>query len=184
MSERQTAPVSQTLPATGSTYRRRIGSRERAGARDKRRIADGVRWRYDGPGECTLLRVLAKSRVDIGHVVAAAVAFYGCPLLPRACLVNGVDDIVDARLRRLRKSCYRPISKWIENGSASRGKRLDVASWASYLSSFVSPSWDSRSLKDLQASKPPSKNRRSFLAKSLLAGNVRSGTSGVIWRRN
>jgi len=57
MSERHTGPVSQILRATGSTYRRRIGSRGRAGNRDKRRIADGVRWRYDAPGECTLLQV-------------------------------------------------------------------------------------------------------------------------------
>jgi hypothetical protein len=57
MSERHTGPVSQTLRATGSTCRRRIGPRGRAGNRDKRRIADGVRWRYDAPGECTLLQV-------------------------------------------------------------------------------------------------------------------------------
>ena len=57
MSERQAGPVSQTLRATGSTYRRRIGPQERAGNRDKRRIAAGVRWHYDGPGECILLGV-------------------------------------------------------------------------------------------------------------------------------
>jgi len=57
MSEHHTGPVSQTLRATGSTYRQRIGPRGRAGNRDKRRIADDVRWRYDAPGECTLLRV-------------------------------------------------------------------------------------------------------------------------------
>ena len=55
MSERHTGPVSQTLRATESTYRRRIGSRGRVGNRDKRRIADGVRWRYDAPGECICL---------------------------------------------------------------------------------------------------------------------------------
>ena len=57
MSERHFGPVSQTLRATGSTYRRRIGLRGRAGNCDKRRIADDVRWRYDAPGECILLGV-------------------------------------------------------------------------------------------------------------------------------
>src|ERR1700674_774912 len=35
----------------------------------------------------------------------------------------------------------------------------------------------------LLASKQPSKNRRSFLRKSLLAGSVRSGASRLIWKR-
>ena len=37
--------------------------------------------------------------------------------------------------------------------------------------------------KPLATSKQPSKNRRSFLPKFLLAGSVRSGASRVIWKR-
>ena len=65
MSERHTGPVSQTLRASGSTYRRRIGSRGRAGKRDKRRIADGVRC-YDVPGNVLCFKYGLLGNVDRG----------------------------------------------------------------------------------------------------------------------